>query len=419
MTLLAEILSTKIDQILPLVESVYKDFHLNPELSMQETRTASIAAKMLREAGYEVTEGVGKTGVVGLLHNGKGATVMLRADMDALPVKEATGLSYASDKQGVNANGETVPLMHACGHDMHTASLIGVAMLMAQSRDVWSGTLMVVFQPAEETAQGSLAMVEDGMTERFPKPEVVLGQHVMPQSAGTVGYRAGHIMSSGDSLLVRFFGQGSHGSQPQNSIDPIVMASAAVLRLQTIVSREVHPQSSVVVSVGEFHAGTAENIIPAEAYLKLNIRTTDDAVRDQVLAAVKRICIAEAQASNAPREPEFSVINSFPLTENDPTATGKIAESFKAFFGDRAFEAAPLAGSEDFSRFARAWKVPYSFWFIGGADPEAYAQAERDGTVQQSIPMPHSPFYAPVIDPTLRTSIEAMLIASGNWLMKP
>lgn len=411
-------LSAKIDQILPLVESLYKDFHQHPELALQEIRTASIAAKMLRESGYEVTEGVGKTGVVGLLHNGDGATVMLRADMDALPVCEATGLPYASDKEGVNAKGETVPLMHACGHDMHTAWLIGVAQLMAQSRDAWSGTLMVVFQPAEETAQGSLAMVEDGMTKRFPKPDVVLGQHVMPQPAGTIGYRAGQVMSAGDSLLVRFFGQGSHGSQPQNSIDPIVMASAAVLRLQTIVSREVHPQSSVVVTVGEFHAGTAENIIPAEAYLKLNIRTTDEAVREQVLAAVKRICVAEAQASNAPREPEFSVINSFPLTVNDAEATGRIAGSFNAFFGDRAYEVPALAGSEDFSRFARAWQVPYCFWFIGGADPEKYAAAVKAGTVQQSIPMPHSPYYAPVLSPTLRTGVEAMLLAAGNWLAK-
>ena len=418
MSTLAEKLSTKIDQVLPLVESLYKDFHQHPELSMQETRTAAIAAKMLREAGFDVTEGVGKTGVVGLLHNGGGATVMLRADMDALPVCEATGLPYASDKQGVNAKGETVPLMHACGHDLHTAWLIVVATLMAQSRDVWAGTLMVVFQPAEETAQGSLAMVEDGMTERFPKPDVVLGQHVMPQPAGTIGYRAGQIMASGDSLLVRFFGQGSHGSQPQNSIDPIVMASAAVLRLQTIVSREVHPQSPVVVTVGEFHAGTAENIIPAEASLKLNIRTTDEAVSEQVLAAVKRICMAEAQASNAPREPEFSVINSFPLTVNDIKATGRIADSFHAFFGERAYEVLPLAGSEDFSRFARAWQVPYSFWFIGGADPEQYARAVKDGTVQQSIPMPHSPYYAPVLTPTLRTGVEAMLVAAGIWLAK-
>lgn len=409
----------EITQILPQIEQLYQHFHQHPELSMHESKTAAEVAKILRELGLEVTEQVGNTGVVGILRNGDGPVVMVRAELDALPVKEATGLPYASTVTAQNDQGDTVPVMHACAHDMHTSWLLGVCMLLNTVRDAWQGTLLAVFQPAEETAKGAQAMIDDGMLNRFPKPDVVLGQHGFPFAAGTVGYRAGQIMSSGDSLTVRFHGQGSHGSQPQNSIDPIVMASAAVLRLQTIISREVHPQSPAVVTIGEFHAGTAENIIPAEASIKLNIRTTDEGVREHILAAVKRICIAEAQASNAPSEPEFIEINSFPLTVNDPAATGKVVEAFHGWFGDeRTREMLPISASDDFSRFARGWQVPYVYWFVGIADPVAYAKAEQEGTLS-SIPMPHSPFYAPAVDPALRIGLEAMISALGVWLARP
>ena len=228
-----------LDTLLPGLESVYKDLHAHPELSMQETRTAGIAAERLRAAGYEVTTGVGKTGVVGLLRNGEGPTVMLRADMDALPVQEATGLPYASKVTATDSDGKTVPVMHACGHDMHVTWLVGAATLFAKARDAWKGTLMAVFQPAEETADGAQAMIDDGLFKRFPKPDVVLGQHVMVGPAGVVSSRAGVVTSAGDSLQIRMFGRGAHGSMPQASIDPVVMAAATVLRLQTIVSREV------------------------------------------------------------------------------------------------------------------------------------------------------------------------------------
>ena len=412
-----ESLASQIEQVLPMAEGLYQDIHQNPELSLQEVRTAGLVAQKLRDAGFEVTEKVGKTGVVGLLKNGDGPIVMLRADMDALPMAENTGVPYASTKTGVNKKGETVPVCHSCGHDMHTTWLVSAATVLSHAKQAWQGTLMVVFQPAEETAEGSQAMLDDGMMDRFPRPDVVLGQHLLQYRAGLVGYRSGQILTAADSLLVRFFGKGAHGAMPQIGIDPIVMASAAVLRLQSIVSREVSPQASVVVTVGEFHAGTAENIIPAEAYIKLNVRTTDEAVRNHVLAAIKRICTAEAQASDAPKDPEFETINNYPLTVNDAEVTKKVAKAFRSQFGERVFEAEPAGASEDFSRFGRAWKSPYMFWFVGGTAPEKYDQAVRDGTVGK-LPGPHSPLWAPVLHPTLETGIETMLTAAAIWLAK-
>ncbi|HSU30493.1 MAG TPA: amidohydrolase, partial [Bryobacteraceae bacterium] len=273
--------------LLPDLESVYKDIHAHPELSMQETRTAGIAADRLRGAGYEVTAGVGKIGVVGLLRNGEGPIVMLRADMDALPVQEATGLPYASKVTATDSTGKTVPVMHACGHDMHVTWLIGAATLFAKSRNAWKGTLMPVFQPAEETAAGAQAMIDDGLFQRFPKPDVVLGQHVMSLPAGVIVGRPGATTSAADSLQIRLFGRGAHGSMPEASIDPVVMAAATVLRLQTIVSREVAANESAVVTIGVLQAGTKENVIPDEAIIKLNVRTFDEGVRKRILAAIE------------------------------------------------------------------------------------------------------------------------------------
>lgn len=374
-----------------MAEALYKDLHQHPELPMQEVRTSHIVAGKLREAGFEVTEKVGTTGVVGIMKNGAGPTVMLRADMDAVPMREETGLDYASRVEVVNEKGETVPVAHSCGHDMHTAWLIGAATVMSLARKSWHGTLMTVFQPAEETGKGSQAMLDDGMTGRFPRPDVIMGQHLLQSRAGMVGCRQGQILTSGDSFLVRFFGKGAHGGMPQNGVDPIVMAASAVLRLQTIVSRETAPQAQAVVTVGEFHAGTAENIIPAEACLKLNVRTTDETVRDHVLQAIKRICNAEARASNAPRDPEFEEINNFPLTVNDAGTTGRISEAFRSHFGELFVEMPAQGASEDFGRFGRAWGSPHTYWFVGGCAPEQYDKAMREGRVEQ-LPGPHSPF---------------------------
>ena len=306
-----------LDALLPELEKLYTDIHAHPELSMQETRTAGIVAQRLRDAGYEVTTGVGQTGVVGLLRNGDGPVVMLRADMDALPVAETTGLPYASKATATDRDGKNVPVMHACGHDMHTTCLAGAAALLAQTRDAWRGTVMAVFQPGEETAEGAQAMIDDGLFKRFPKPNVVLGQHVMVGPAGSIGGRSGVVTSAGDSFQIRLFGRGAHGSMPQTSIDPVVMAAATVLRLQTIVSREIAPTEAAVVTIGALQAGTKENVIPDEAIIKLNVRTFDEGVRKRVLAAITRIVNAEAAASGAPKAPEITPLDRYAMVVND------------------------------------------------------------------------------------------------------
>lgn len=398
------------------LEKVYTELHAHPELSMRETRTSAEVARWLTNFGYEVTTGIGKTGVVGLLRNGEGPTVMLRADMDALPVKEETGLPYASTATATDAEGRQVSLMHACGHDMHMTCLLGVAALFAATRTGWRGTLMTVFQPAEEISTGAQAMIDDGMLTRFPKPSVVLGQHVFPAPAGQVFYRPGSMMSAADSLQIRLFGRGAHGSQPQASVDPVVMAAATVLRLQTIVSREVDPADRVVVTVGTLQAGTKENIIPSEAILKVNVRTFSEQVRSRVLEAIKRISRAEAAASGAPKEPEFTPIAAAPLLWNDPDATARVVAAFSDFFGhDRVKEAEPWNASEDFGLFGTAAGVPSVFWFLGGWDPKAYADAEATGRLAD-IPTNHSPHFAPVIQPTLTTGVEAFTVAALAWL---
>ncbi len=289
-----------IDKLLPELEEIYKDIHHNPELSMQEFRTAKVAADYLARYQFEVSTGIGVTGVVGIMRNGDGPTVMLRADMDALPVAEDTGLPYASTKVARDEEGKEVGVSHVCGHDLHVTWLMGAARLFSEHKDQWKGTLMAVFQPGEEVGRGAQSMIDDGMMKRFPKPDIILGQHVMVGEAGTVSHRSGPILSAGDSLKIKIFGRGGHGSQPQTSIDPVIMAAATTMRLQTIISREVAPIENAVLTIGALQAGTKENIIPEEATLKLNIRTFDDGVRNHILSAIKRICNAECAASNAP-----------------------------------------------------------------------------------------------------------------------
>jgi hippurate hydrolase len=408
-----------LDALLPNLEELYKDIHEHPELSMQETRTADIASQRLRDAGYDVTTGVGKTGVVGLLRNGDGPVVMLRADMDALPVAEATGLPYASKAIATDREGKSVPVMHACGHDMHTTCLAGAAALLAQTRDTWRGTVMAVFQPAEETAEGAKAMIDAGLFERFPKPSVVLGQHVMVGPAGSVAGRSGVVTSAGDSFQIRLFGRGAHGSMPQTSIDPVVMAAATVLRLQTIVSRELAPTEAAVVTIGALQAGTKENVIPDEAIIKLNVRTFDEGVRKRVLAAITRIINAEAAASGAPQPPEITALDRYALVVNDADASRQVVAAFRAHFSPaRVRETEPTSASEDFGSFGAEWHVPSVFWFIGGTDPDVYAKAKAAGKVNE-LPSNHNPRFAPVIHPTLRTGVEALVVAARAWLSTP
>src|ERR1700731_555848 len=338
-----------LDALLPDLADLYKDVHSHPELSMQETRTAGLAADHLRAAGFEVTAGVGKTGVVGLLRNGEGPTVMLRADMDALPVEDATGLPYASKITTKDHDGHTVPVAHMCGHDMHVTWLVGATKLLAEAKTTWRGTLMAVFQPGEETAQGAQAMIDDNLFKRFPKPDVVLGQHVMSLPSGHLDWRTGVVTSSADSLQIRMFGRGAHGSMPEASIDPVVMAASTVIRLQTIVSREVSPTDSPVLTIGVLQAGTKENVISDEAIIKLNVRTFDEGVRKHVLAAIERIVNAEAAASGAPKLPEITPLDRYSLVTNDVDATKKVVDAFGQNFPDGSVDQPkPTVASEAF-----------------------------------------------------------------------
>ncbi|MGO4158282.1 M20 family metallopeptidase [Cupriavidus sp. YAF13] len=412
---LVQALTTCGAALLAELETIYKDIHQHPELSMQEVRTAKLAADYIETLGYEVTRAVGVTGVVGVLRNGEGPTVMLRADMDALPMAENTGLPYASTIKAKDEDGVEVGVAHSCGHDLHVTWLMGASRIFAEHRDAWNGTVMLVFQPGEEVGRGAASMVQDWGEGRFPKPDIILGQHVMVGLSGTVCYRPGVILSAGDSLKIKLFGRGSHGSQPQTAIDPVIMAAATTLRLQTIVSREISPLDNAVLTIGSLQAGTKENIIPDDATIKLNMRTFDEDVREHMLSSVKRICCAECDASNAERPPEFTTLSSYPLTENDDASTRKIAAAFNAQFGDRAYETAPASASEDFSIFGRTWNVPYVFWFVGGTDPSVYAQAKKDKQINK-IPSNHSPKFAPVVHPTLETGLQAMLTAASAWL---
>jgi amidohydrolase len=402
--------------LLPTLKSIYTDIHSHPELSMQETRTAGIAETRLRQAGFDVTPGIGKTGVVGLLRNGDGPTVMLRADMDALPIKESTGLPYASTIVGRDRDGNVTPVGHMCGHDMHVTWLIGATTLFSQARTQWKGTLLAVFQPAEETAEGSRAMIDDGLFRRFPKPDVILGQHVMSIPAGTIGWRSGAMTSAGDSLQVTLFGRGGHGSMPQASIDPVVMAAALVMRLQTIVSREVAPTDAAVVTIGSLQAGTKENVIPDTATIKLNVRTFDEGVRKRVLSAIGRIVHAEAAASGATKAPVITPLDRYPLLLNDANATQRVVDAFRSHFpNDDIVETKPSTASEDFGSFGTEWHVPSVFWFVGGIDRQLFAKAQAEGRANE-IPTNHNPRFAPVLDPTLRTGVESMVTAAQAWL---
>ena len=405
-----------LDGLMGWTRDFYTDLHAHPELSMQEHRTAERAAARLTEAGFEVTTGVGTTGVVGVLRNGDGPTVALRADMDALPVREDTGLPYASTVTASDDDGREVPVGHACGHDMHVAWLAAAATLFGSRLDTWSGTLVAVFQPAEETAAGAQAMVDDGLVDRFPTPDVVLGQHVMPARAGVVSTRPGTITSASDVWRVRLFGRGAHGSMPEAAVDPVVLAASVVLRLQTVVSREIGMSESAVLTVGMLQAGSKENVIPDEALIGLNLRCYDQGVRVRARAAIRRIVAAEAEASGAPRAPEIVPVETYELTDNDATATDRVLQAFRDHFEEADLQpTGPTSASEDFGVLGRAWGAPAVFWFVGGVDPDTYDAAAREGRLTQ-LPTNHSPQFAPVLDPTLRTGVETLVTAACSWL---
>ncbi len=397
-------------------EALYRDLHQHPELSMKETRTAAVVAAWLSDLGCSVTAGIGGTGVVGVLENGAGATVLLRADMDALPMQETTGLDYASCVQATDQFGQTGYVAHSCGHDMHVTWLLAAASQLARHRDAWSGTVLLVFQPGEETGEGAAAMVADGLLARFPRPEVALGQHVIPAPAGSVAWTAGTAMSASDSLEVHLHGRGAHGSAPEHSVDPVVMAASTIMNLQLLRSRETGMREAAVLTVGSVQAGTSDNVIPDEAVLRLNVRSFDEAVRARMLAGIDRIVHAQSQGAGAPRDPDIVSLGTHPITVNDPDATRRVASALTSLLGaDAVVESPPATASEDFGTFGTAWGIPSVFWFVGGTDAAVFAAAASAGTLEQ-LPSNHSPAFAPALRPTLEIGVQTMLCAAGVWL---
>ena len=411
-----------IDQHRPELDSyieLYKHFHANPELSYLEHETAAKIAELLKELGsFEVHTNI-STGLAAVFKNGPGKTVLLRADIDALPVQEQTGLEYASKKTMKNLAGIETPVMHACGHDMHITSLLAAAKLLLSAKDSWSGTLILCFQPAEERGSGAQAMVDAGLYDKVPVPDIVLGGHVMPLRAGQIGTRRGMMASAADSFAVKLFGKGAHGSQPHRGVDPIVMAAHTILRLQNIPSRETDPADLSVMTVGSIHAGDAENIIPEFAELKLDMRSLTPETRAKMIASMKRIVEAEAVASNASQTPTITRTREFPFLHNDDSATEAIEKSFSSHFGD-AYDpdAKRLGGSEDFGVLATSVNKPAVFWCYGGTPHELWDKAEKEGKLQEDIPVNHSAFFAPQIMPTLQMAVDAFAVAALTWLAK-
>jgi hippurate hydrolase len=404
----------EIDTVYLEAHAFYVDLHRNPELSGHETQTAAKLASRLRSLGYDVTEHVGGTGIVALLRNGTGPTVMLRTELDALPVEERTGLPYASKVHTKDDEGHDVPVMHACGHDLHMASLLGTAAIMAHTRDTWHGTLMLIGQPAEETISGAKRMIDDGLFRRFPKPDAGVALHVGNKlPAGQVGIATGTYNTNADSLRITIYGKGGHGAEPQTTIDPIVIAARTILALQTIPAREVKPREMAVVTVGYIRAGTKNNIIPDQAELGLTVRTYKQDVRKQVLAAIARIVKAEAEAAGAPREPLVEHYEATDSVYNDPALAQRLRGALEAALGkENVVTMDPIAPSEDYAYFIEQG-IPSLYFTLGGADPAKFAEAKVSGI---ALPSNHSPLFAPDVDSALRTGIIAEVAVLRNLL---
>lgn len=404
---------------LTALDDLYRDLHQHPELGFQEHRTAGIAAERMRALGLSVTEGIGGTGVAAVLENGAGPVVWLRADMDGLPVEERTGLDYASTASATGPDGVETKLMHACGHDMHVTWLIGAMETLAAIREEWSGTVVAIFQPAEETIVGAQAMISDDLVNRVPRPSVVLGQHVAPFPAGVISLTSGAAMAGVDDLTVTLHGQGGHGSRPETTIDPVLAAASTVVSLQSIVSREVTPGKLAVLTVGKLHAGTKSNIIPDEATLDINIRTIDPEIRDRVLGSVRRIVEAEATGSGMTTPPTIEINMSAPATVNSPEHTEKLRERFADKWGPAIIDYGTVSGSEDVGQLATAADAPLVFWITGGSDPETIMAAQAAGRFEQDIPSNHSPYFAPILHPTIERGVEALVLGARTFLAAP
>ena len=397
--------------------ALYQHIHANPELSLMEVNTAKRLAEEMTKAGYEVTEKFGGNGVVAVLKNGPGPVVLIRTDMDGLPIIEQTGLSYASKVKVKNRDGVEVGVMHACGHDIHMASWVGTARVLAATKDKWSGTVVFVAQPAEEIVAGARQMLGAGLYAKFPKPDYALALHSDPlHPAGTVGFSEGLALANADTLDILVKGKGAHGAAPHLSVDPIVLSARIILDLQTIVSRETDPFDPVVVTVGSIHGGTKHNIIPNEVKLQLTVRTTTTATRDRVLKAIDRIAKAAAAGANAP-PPEVKVLldEYTPATFNDVPLAQKCGAVFREALGAESVRGnrKPVMGAEDFSRFAEG-KTPIFMYFLGTASQEKYDAAQKPGA--QPLPGVHTDAYAPVPEPSIRTGVRTMSLAAMNLL---
>lgn len=422
---LKDAIGGQLDVVFQKIQELYQQIHEHPELPFEEHETSARLARELETLGFEVTRDVGKTGVVALLRNGPGPTVMLRGDMDALPVKEETGLGFASTLTAEGGAGP-VPVMHACGHDLHSSCLVGAGAVLKGLEDHWSGTLMLVCQPAEEIFGGARAMLRDGLYERFGRPDVILGQHNMPALAGTVGHIAGSAMAACTNLAVTIHGAGGHGSMPAQAVDTVVIAAHVVTRLQTIVAREVPPEETVVVTVGKLHAGTQANIIPHFAELEINIRSFDNALHRKVVSSIERIIRAECEAGRAPKPPEIRVLNDTIALDNDPVSVERVSRAHAAYFGEANLYSMPrLNGSEDFPFFGNAEgggfpgeDIPYTYWFIGATPSERWFETPGQTVKEKmrNLEMPHSPHYFPGNEVTLRTGIEALVTGALAYL---
>jgi amidohydrolase len=406
-----------LDGLMPDLEKLYLDLHQSPELSQHEEKTSARMAERLRALGYQVTAGFGGYGVVGILENGKGPTVMIRTDLDALPVEEKTGVPYASKVRAKDDAGNDVAVMHACGHDTHMSSWVGTATLLAKAKDKWRGTVMMVGQPDEEKDSGARSMLAAGLFTKFKKPDFAIAMHDnadMP--AGLVGAPAGYVLANVDSVDMTIFGRGGHGAYPYRTVDPIVIAARTVLALQTIASRENNPLDPVVVTVGSIHGGTKHNIIPDEVKLQLTVRSYKDDVRKKLLESIARIAKAEAAAAGAPKEPRITVLTGDFATYNDPALARRLADVFRRAFGaDRVTDPSPVMASEDFSEYGRAG-VPAVILWVGGVNPAKYEAARASGA---PLPSLHSSEWAPDYSPTIRMGVSSLTLAALELLGKP
>ncbi len=403
----------EVDQL----EAFYKQLHANPELSNQEVKTSARLAAELKELGYQVTEKVGGTGVVGVLKNGDGPTVLIRTDMDALPVTEKTGLPYASKVRTRDKQGNEVGVMHACGHDMHMTCWVGTARVLAGLKERWQGTLVFIGQPAEEIGSGARQMLADGLFKRFPRPDYALALHCSNnRPIGSISYSDGLALANVDSVDILVKGKGGHGAAPHTTVDPIVLAARIILDLQTLVSRETNPIEPAVVTVGSIHGGSKHNIIPNEVKLQLTVRSTKDSVRKHLLDGIKRIAEAAALGANAPPPVVHVDLNEFtPALVNDGPLTKKTVSLFKEVLGaDKVEERPPIMGGEDFSQYGRAG-VPVFLYFLGTLPPERVAEAKREG---KTLPSLHSDTYHPVPRPSIETGVLTMSMAVLNLVGK-